>query len=247
MEKRKKSGKPERALNILYLDSLIAVVEKPAGLPVQGGAGVSISLVEILSAQLKAKIFPVHRLDKDTAGILVTALSKDAAFLYSKYFSKKGIEKGYTAICLSAPPNLKGKIDIPLEKKKGDARPNSEKILQAAETLYTVEKIAKGGEFSLLSVKIETGRTHQIRRHFALKGFPIVADDKYGDFKQNREIKRLYGVKSLQLAATSLVLPIFLDERLPKRGSKAPKSFMISCPLPQHMNEFASMIFGYKL
>ena len=230
-----KKTQPRRALTLLYIDDMIAGVEKPAGLPVQGGEGVNVSLVEILAEQLGRPVFPVHRLDKDTAGALIVALSKEAASLYSEAFRKKRIEKGYLAICIGQPPQVSGAIRAPLQKRGA---------VQSAETFYDVEAVSASGEFSLLSVKIETGRMHQIRRHFALEGFPVACDDKYGDFKRNREIRRLYGARRLQLAATSIILP-----RLSKSGREAGRgneeaNIKISCPMPEHMKELAALAFG---
>ena len=240
MPKLDKSGKPRRPLNILYIDDMIAAVEKPAGLPVQGGEGVSASLEALLSAQLGQKVFPVHRLDKDTAGALIVALNKEAASLYSTAFRNKRIQKGYRAICIGKPPKASGKINVPLQRK---GERGGRAAMQSAETVYVVEAVSEGGEFSLLSVRIETGRMHQIRRHFALEGFPVACDDKYGDFKRNREIKRLFGAKRLQLAATSIVLPR-LSERYCKAGCNDECQLLeISCPLPPHMHELAEHLF----
>ena len=235
MPEANKGKSLSRALNILYIDDMIAAVEKPAGLAVQGGEGVGASLEALLSAQLGVKVFPVHRLDKDTAGVLIVALCKDAASLYSEHFRQKRIAKEYQAICLGQPKERSGRIDAPLQKRAERGRP----VMQSAETLYAVEAASAGGEFSLLSVKIETGRMHQIRRHFALAGFPVACDDKYGDFKRNRELKKLYGAKKLQLAATSIALP-----RLSAGSCKEERLLEISCPLPAHMEELAGKVFG---
>lgn len=218
-------------MRILYQDKQIAVVEKPAGLAVQGGEGVRTALPEILSARLGQPVFPVHRLDKDTAGILVVALSKSAAALYSEYFREKRIQKGYHALCLHCPEAASGIFRRPLEKKNGP----SAGTMQDAVTHFTVEKASPDGAFSLLSLRIETGRMHQIRRHLADAGFPIAADDKYGDFRRNREIRRVYGIRRLQLAATSLALPVFsgTEERIQR----------LTCPLPQHMQDAAAAVF----
>ena len=238
MQQANRCGKSRRPLNILYIDGMIAAVEKPAGLAVQGGEGVGVSLEAILSAQLGQKVFPVHRLDKDTAGALIVALNKEAASLYSECFRNKRIQKGYQAICLGRPARASGKINVALQKKGGKG---SRDAMQAASTFYSVEAVSEDGEFSLLSVRIETGRMHQIRRHFALAGFPVACDDKYGDFRRNREIKRLYGAKRLQLAATSIVLP-----RLDAGSGKEERLLEISCPLPAHMAELAGRV-GLKM
>ena len=243
MAKAKKGGKPRRPLNILYIDGMIAAVEKPAGLPVQGGEGVGASLEAVLSEQLGQKVYPVHRLDKDTAGALVVALSKAAASLYSEYFRQKRIAKGYRAICLGRPPESSGQIDAPLQRRVGNS---GRLVMQSAETLYAVEAASADGEFSLLSVRIETGRMHQIRRHFALAGFPVACDEKYGDFKRNREIKRLFGAKRLQLAATSIALPRLSVAGGSAGADKEEPLLEISCPLPAHMNELMGKVFGIR-
>lgn len=232
MDKIDSNRKKNRDLNILYQDENIAVIEKPSGLAVQGGEGVGICVIGILSSQLNRRIFPVHRLDKDTAGILVTALSKEAAAIYSAFFSRKKIVKQYQAVCLNCPRRPSGEIRLPLEKKKKDGAPSD---VQEAVTFYRVEKSSLDGSFCFVSLRIETGRMHQIRRHLALSGFPVAADDKYGDFAKNREIRRLYGIKKLQLAATSLILPV-LD------GGKE-RMLEISCPLPSHMEVCIATLF----
>ncbi len=226
---RKRGG----TLDILYQDELIAVISKPAGLAVQGGEGVGICVTDILSEQLGTRIFPVHRLDKDTAGVLVTALSKHAAALYSDFFIRRKIVKRYKAVCLNCPSWRSGEIRMPLERKNRDrCGPSS---VQEAVTFYDVEKSSPDGSFCLVSLRIETGRMHQIRRHLASAGFPVAADDKYGDFKLNKEIRRLYGIRKLQLAAVSVTLPV-MD------GGKE-RQAEISCPLPPHMEECVAALF----
>lgn len=225
-------------MKILYQDERVVVVEKPAGLAVQGGAGVAVCVTDILARQLGGEVFPVHRLDKDTAGALVVARSKQAAALYTDFFSGKKIAKRYHAVCVNAPERLSGEIRAPLEKKSGAGHPRG---FQDAVTFYRVEKTRAGGDFCFVSLRIETGRMHQIRRHLALKGFPVAGDDKYGDFKRNREIRRLYGIKKLQLAATSITLPVFSsDGTAPFREAARVE---ISCALPAHMEACLAVLF----
>ena len=244
MSKPNKSKSKSRPLNILYIDEMIAAVEKPAGLAVQGGEGVAASIEALLAAQLGQKVYPLHRLDKETAGALIVALNKDAAALYSECFRNKRIKKDYRAICLKTPPNASGRINAPLQKKGSSGEGSA---MQAAETFYTVVAASADGEFSLLSVRIKTGRMHQIRRHFALAGFPVACDDKYGDFKRNREIKKLYGAKRLQLAATSIVLPRLSASNGSAGDGSRPQMLEISCPLPPHMVELAAQVLGIQL
>jgi 23S rRNA pseudouridine955/2504/2580 synthase len=201
-------------LAILYENDEILVIDKPTGLAVQGGAGITHSVDTVLAEQSGAKVFPVHRLDKDTAGILVVAKSAIAAAKWTKLIASGCVAKEYVALCLGHPPQTSGVFESEIDKKN-------------ALTKYSVIKIGTppggGQEFSLLSLTLETGRTHQIRIHTAASHCPIAADDKYGDFAANRAIGKLYGIKKLQLACCRLTMPI--EE----------KSRVFTIPLPEHI------------
>ena len=197
---------------IIYEDSDILVVNKPCGIPVQGGEGVSVTLIDILERQTGSKIYPVHRLDKDTAGLLVVARSSSAAAAYARHIAGNALVKEYRAVCFGQPRAASGTIRLPAGRS-GNEKP--------AETSYRVEAAAGGCSF--LSLGLGTGRMHQIRIHLASEGCPIVADDKYGDFRKNREIRSQHQVRKLQLAACALTLPV---------GS-SPIRFTV--PLPEHM------------
>jgi 23S rRNA pseudouridine955/2504/2580 synthase len=201
-----------KEIPVLYEDPDILVVNKPCGIACQGGEGVTVSILEILERQIGERIYPVHRLDKDTAGILVVARSSRAAAEYSKLIASRALDKRYRAVCFGAPVPAAGTITVPAGRR-GDERP--------AETEYRVE--CSGAGASLVSLKLMTGRMHQIRIHLASIGCPIVADDKYGDFKRNREAKAAYGIRKLQLAAVSLEIPVAGKQRL------------FTAPLPEHM------------
>ena len=158
-------------------------------------------------------IYPVHRLDKDTAGILIVARSSRAAAEYSGLIASGALGQTVPRRSALAPPSpAAGTITVPAGRR-GDERP--------AVTEYRVERSGTGA--SLVSLKLMTGRMHQIRIHLASIGCPIVADDKYGDFKRNREAKAAYGIRKLQLAAVSLEIPVSGEKRL------------FTAPLPEHM------------
>ncbi len=199
---------------VIYTNTDILVVNKPFGIAVQGGEGVTVTIIDILERQSGGKIYPVHRLDKDTAGILVVARSARAASEYSKYITDGAFVKEYRALCFGEPPQKSGIIKIPA------GRAGSEK---PAETSWRMEAGANG--FSVLSLGLGTGRMHQIRIHLASIGCPIIADDKYGDFKRNRKLRTDFKIRRLQLTACSLTLPVGTEE----------KHFTI--PLPDHMIE----------
>ncbi len=209
-----------KTIPILYEDDEILVVNKPSGLAVQGGAGIVSFLTGILERQTAQKIYPVHRLDKDTAGIVLAAKSSAAAAKYTALMSSGSVVKEYAAVCFGAPPRKTGTISAPVFTKG---------VSRSAETSYTV-KIGTDS-FSLLSLTLGTGRMHQIRIHLAGLKCPIVGDDKYGDFPRNRAARSAYGVRRLQLAACRLTFP-------------AAGIFRTVCvPFPEHMSSFCGAIF----
>lgn len=197
---------------VLYDGSDILVVNKPSGIAVQGGEGVTVTALDILERQTGTKIYPVHRLDKDTAGILVVARTPAAARAYTAHIAEGSLVKRYQAVCFGVPAKKKGLIRSPI------GRPGEEK---PAETSYSLEAEANGA--SLFSLELGTGRMHQIRVHLASIGCPIIADDKYGDFKKNREARSTLKIRKLQLVACSLSLPVAGEIR------------QFSVPLPEHM------------
>lgn len=199
---------------VLFNDTDILIINKPFGLAVQGGEGVTVTVIDIFERQTGSKIYPIHRLDKDTAGILVLARSASAASTYSKYITEGAFEKEYRAVCFGEPQKKSGIIEIPAGRSGNEKPARSSWVLAS-----------KGNGYSYVSVGLETGRMHQIRIHLASIGCPIIADDKYGDFRLNRQIRSEFGVRKLQLCAYSLTLPV--------NG----KSMRFSIALPGHMTE----------
>lgn len=212
-------------IEILYEDEDIVIVNKQSGLAVQGGQGISCSLDNLLSEQMNQKMHLVHRLDRDTAGILVVAKNPRAANLYTSLLSEKsgnGVVKEYSAICVGLPEQNSGKIADDISSKG---------IVKKAFTSYKVVSksnvvvLDQNLDFSLLNLVLGTGRMHQIRIHLNKINVPIILDDKYGNFKINKILKKAFGAKKLQLAATKLSLPI--------QGKI--KTFAIE--LPEHMEK----------
>ena len=213
---------------ILYEDNDILIVNKQSGLAVQGGEGILHPLDEVLAEQIGQKVFLVHRLDRDTAGILVVAKNPKTAAKYTEIFGTKKAKKEYCAFCCGLPPKESGVIDAAVEQK-GTEKSALTRYQVMAKAVFKTE----GSAINLCMIKwhIETGRMHQIRIHAAKLGAPIIGDDKHGNFKTNKILKKALGAKKLMLAAVKLSIPVNTD------GKEAVKTFEI--PLPEHMQNFA--------
>lgn len=205
-----------RNYTVLFENQDIIAIIKPCGVAVQGGAGISNPLIDDIDRIYSKKHFLIHRLDKDTEGILIVGKTSTAAAKYSKILNSPETKKEYIALVSGNVESSSGTIKIPLEK---DGR------LVNAVSKYKV--LEKKSDFTKLAVSIETGRMHQIRIHMAKAGHPIIGDDKYGNFKLNKELKKNMGVKKLMLAAIKLELYI----------SPAEKK-IFTCPVPEHILSF---------
>lgn len=199
-----------KTIPILYSDDEIIIINKEAGLSVQGGKNITESVDSLLPQQIGQKVFLVHRLDKDTSGILVVAKSSQGASKWTKLFGSHIIKKQYIALCYGKMKKDEGIIETPIEVKG---------ITKNARTFYKVLKTVKldidentNIPLSLISLILDTGRMHQIRIHLAKNNCPILADDKHGDFKINKLVKKKLGIKTLQLAAIKLTIPLVEGE-----------------------------------
>jgi 23S rRNA pseudouridine955/2504/2580 synthase len=203
-------------IQVLYEDDTCAVFDKPAGLAVQGGAGVKTSLDNLLEAEWGARPFLVHRLDKDTSGALLVAKSREAAACFSGLIEGRLARKEYIAVC-SAPPDkalpAAGVIDdcIVVKGREQTARTRFSRLSPPAGAAGDGGTAGNSGAFGsgtvVLSIELGTGRMHQIRRHLALIGCPVLGDDKYGDFALNKKLRKERGLKHLLLHARRLCLP----------------------------------------
>lgn len=198
-------------LRLLFEDADVLAFDKPAGLPVQGGSGVTESLETLIASYAKSKGRApklVHRLDRDTSGVIVVARTKPAAAFLSAAFAERRARKTYLAIvCGGAPAPEMGQIDLALvkEKRRGVdlvrvARPG-ETLSQAARTRYRTRAACEGA--ALLELEPETGRMHQLRAHLAAIGRPIVGDGKYGGLSAIGAVS----APGLMLHAAELVVP----------------------------------------
>jgi len=193
-----------RSLAILHEDCDCLVLDKPAGLAVQGGKGVKVSLDGLLAAAYPERPLLVHRLDADTSGVILVAKGRRAAAAFSALLGARdrGVVKRYVAVCAGVPAAGEGVIRLDLDVR-GSAR--------KSETRFRLVEALAGGEFSLLELELGTGRMHQIRRHLAMTGNPVLGDDRHGDFALNRVLRRERCVRRLLLHASRLVIPRMPD------------------------------------
>ena len=192
---------PAREFPVVYEDEHLLAVNKPAGVAVHGGSGVSFGVIEQLRrARPEAKFLElVHRLDKETSGLLLIAKKRSALVALQDQFRERETGKTYAALVIGDWPGNKKVIDVPLLKFVGS---DGERWVRAVEnshdpqaefakrSISLVQVSRRFADHSLLDVTIKTGRTHQIRVHLAHAGHPIVGDPKYGDFEANRAIAR---------------------------------------------------------
>ena len=205
-------GVPEHMLkkleqSILFEDSHVLVINKPAGLAVHSGSGIAYGVIEILR-QLRPEaemLELVHRLDKDTSGCLVIAKDRPSLMqLHDQFRSEDGIDKHYQAILAGRWAGGEKLIDAPLIKnslKGGERMVMVDQTGKEARSLFT--PIDYFNDATHIEIKLFTGRTHQIRVHAAHAGFPVAGDPKYGDQKFNRMLKAK-GFKRMYLHAHTL-------------------------------------------
>jgi 23S rRNA pseudouridine955/2504/2580 synthase len=190
---------------VVFEDAALLVVDKPSGVAVHGGSGVSFGVIESLrAARPQAKLLELaHRLDRDTSGLLIVAKKRTALVELHRMLREGRVEKIYLVVTAGTYRGP-GEIRESLHKyvtASGERRVAVKEGGKVAATRVRLLKSAAG--FSLLEVRLLTGRTHQIRVHLAHAGHPVLGDDKYGDFALNRELVKT-GVKRLFLHAASL-------------------------------------------
>jgi 23S rRNA pseudouridine955/2504/2580 synthase len=222
MAERVASAAPARQFPILFEDDELIAIDKPAGVAVHGGSGVSFGVIEQLRMARPGAAFLelVHRLDRDTSGVLLVAKKRSALKALQDQFRGRETGKTYLALVAGAWPANKKVLDKPLHKYLDAAGERRVKVVSRDDpdgmksvTLVKVNQLVTGAQaaataaptFSLLEVTIKTGRTHQIRVHLASEGFPIVGDDKYGDFELNKSLQKS-GFKRMFLHAWRLTL-----------------------------------------
>ena len=221
---------------VLFRDDHLLVLNKPFGLPVQGGPGITRHLDAMLGAlRFGAADRPrlVHRLDRDTSGVLVLARSPGTAAKLAAAFRSRAVEKSYWAVVTGRPVPVEGRIDLPLRRVGGErgertapAERNDQEAAHAITDYRTLDHAAQ--KLAWLELRPLTGRTHQLRVHCVAMGTPILGDTKYHEPDQNNAFSAdVYGLpEQLHLHARALDLPHPAGGRL-----------RVEAPLPPHMRE----------
>lgn len=196
-ERTEAPAAPAREFPVVFEDEHLLVIDKPAGVAVHGGSGVSYGVIEALRrSRPTAKFLElVHRLDKETSGLLMIAKKRSALTNLQDQLRDRETGKTYAALVWGDWPEKLKVIDVPLVKFVGSdgerwVRPGQADEEDAKRSISLVKVVQRTPRFSLLDVTIKTGRTHQIRVHLQQAGHPIVGDPKYGDFERNRELAR---------------------------------------------------------
>jgi 23S rRNA pseudouridine955/2504/2580 synthase len=188
---------PAREFPVLFEDEHLLAIDKPAGVAVHGGSGVSSGVIEQLrQARPTARFLElVHRLDKETSGVLLLAKKRSALTAVQDQFRARDTGKIYLALVPGTWPAKLKVIDEPLHKTLDAQGERHVRVVSPANedgrrSITLVRSVRAVGAWSLLEISLKTGRTHQIRVHLAHAGHPIVGDPKYGDFALNRELSR---------------------------------------------------------
>ena len=243
---------PPREFPVLLEDDQIIAIDKPAGVAVHGGSGVSFGVIEQLrQARPTAKFLElVHRLDRETSGILLVAKRRSALVALQDQFRERETGKTYLALVTGTWPAKLKVIDTPLHKylqEDGERRvrtttkedPDGMRSITLVKVRSTYAPRPMQGlpAMSLLEVTIKTGRTHQIRVHLSSQGHPIAGDDKYGDFDLNKRLQK-QGLKRMFLHAWRLQFnhPA-TSERCELRAELPPElaDFLSTEPAPPHV------------
>ena len=226
---------PGAEFKILLEDAHLLVIDKPAGVADHGGSGISYGVIEQLRASRPdAKFLElVHRLDRETSGILLLAKKRSALTNLHEQIREGELDKRYLTLVRGDWQNTRQHIKLPLFKYNtpdGERRVRVQADGMASHTIFNL--VRRYGDFALLEAELKTGRTHQIRVHLASSGFAIAGDDKYGDFALNRELQKADGkriaLKRMFLHAHQITF------RHPESGNPV----TLKAPLPPECEKF---------
>jgi 23S rRNA pseudouridine955/2504/2580 synthase len=192
---------------IIYRDEALIALNKPAGMAVHGGSGISRGVIEQMRLELPECRYMelVHRLDRETSGVLLIALKRRALVGLHEAMRQGKIEKRYLTLVSGRWREQVRNVRLPLHKRVTDDGEKRVTVRDEGQTAHTIfRRLQAWPEFTLLEAELKTGRTHQIRVHASHLGFPIAGDDKYGDFALNKSLQAR-GLKRMFLHAARLV------------------------------------------
>ncbi len=221
---------------VLFEDEDLLVVDKPSGVAVHGGSGISSGVIEQLRVARPGQRFLelVHRLDRDTSGVLLLAKKRTALTGLHAQLRDGAVRKHYLALVFGEWKDAKRNVKAALHKyvsSSGERRVVVNEEGQQAHTVFRLVRNLSG--YSLLDAELKTGRTHQIRVHLAHIGYPIAGDDKYGDFDANKRLVKL-GLKRMFLHAASLEFSHPRSEQIVR----------IEAPLAAELERFLQTVRG---
>ncbi|HEY5801105.1 MAG TPA: RluA family pseudouridine synthase [Burkholderiaceae bacterium] len=226
---------PGAEFTILFEDTHLLVIDKPAGVAVHGGSGVSYGVIEQLrAARPDAKFLElVHRLDRETSGVLLLAKKRSALTNLHEQMRDGVTDKRYLTLVHGDWKNARQHVKLPLHKyttADGERRVRVQSGGMESHTVFSL--LRKFDDYALLEAELKTGRTHQIRVHLASSGFAIAGDDKYGDFALNRAL--------LKATATRGVLKrMFLHaHQITFLHPETGKPVTLNAPLPADCEQF---------
>ncbi len=235
---------PAREFNIIYEDDALLVIDKPAGTAVHGGSGVSFGVIEqIRRARPEARYLElVHRLDKDTSGLLMIAKKRSALVKLHEAIRNDHPKKIYLALGVGKLPNDSFHVKLPLFKYTGAQGEKMVRVSEDGQSAHTIFRVLNRfsddllhqvglSHLTLVQATLKTGRTHQIRVHLQSQHCPIAGDERYGDYQANKRLQKL-GLKRMFLHAAEL----HLDH--PLTGEK----LILKAPLPQDLAQFVLML-----
>ena len=235
---------PAREFTIIYEDDALLVIDKPAGTAVHGGSGVSFGVIEqIRRARPEARYLElVHRLDKDTSGLLMIAKKRSALVKLHEAIRNDHPKKIYLALGVGRLPNDRFHVKLPLFKYTGAQGEKMVRVSEDGQSAHTVFRVLNRfsdgllhqtglSHLTLVEATLKTGRTHQIRVHLQSQHCPIAGDERYGDYQANKRLQKL-GLKRMFLHASEL----HLDH--PLTGEK----LVLKADLPQELQQFTVML-----
>ena len=226
---------PATEFPIVYEDDFLLVIDKPSGVAAHGGSGVSFGVIEqIRAVRPNARYLElIHRLDKDTSGLLMIAKKRKAVVHLHEQLRNNHPKKIYLALCSPALPDDTLSVKLPLKKytgQNGEKMVRVDKIGQYAHTIFRVKQRFQAA--CLVEAELKTGRTHQIRVHLQSQNCPILGDERYGNYEKNRQWAKEVGLKRMFLHAYQLTV----------RHPETNKELILQAELPIELKEVISKL-----